>query len=273
MSCVIVLAAYAVLIETWRRIIVAWGSSLGFGDAARIWFVSNLVRYLPYNFVFQLGAVAELSRRQQISPVAAAGASVINVIVNIAAGFVIALIAGFRALDKLSGGYALLGLVIASLMLVGLLALPAFLPTLLQLVKRVTGRELVLGALPRSAIYVSLVGNVVAWVLYGVAYQALVVGVIGSARGTMLDYIAVYAAAYVLGYLAFALPAGAGVREGAQTSALPMLGLATFGQAAVVAIAARVWLTALELIPALLFLALGAGRNSSVSTSRHGSNS
>jgi hypothetical protein len=88
-----------------------------------------------------------------------------------------------------------------------------------------------------------------------------------------LDYIAVYAAAYVIGYLFILLPAGAGIREGIQMNALPMLGLATLGQATVIAVSARLWITVLEVAPALFFLARGSRRNTPVSTPRHGSNS
>jgi uncharacterized membrane protein YbhN (UPF0104 family) len=257
LAAVAILLTYLVLIETWRRIVVAWGDSLSFGDAAAIWFVSNLVRYLPWNFVFQLGAYAELARRRRLSPAAATGAAVINQIVNIASGFVIAFLAGFSAVNTLSGGYAWVYLALVSLIFAGLLALPALLPLLVALIRRVTGRELPLAALPRRAIYISLAGNVVAWVLYGVAYRLLTIGVIGSAAGTVGDYIAVYAAAYVIGYLAIALPAGAGVREGVQIDALPALGMATPKQAAVIAVAARALLTVLEIIPGLIFLARG----------------
>src|SRR4051812_15830300 len=34
----LMLAGFVVLTETWRRIIVAWGDTLSFTDAARIWF-------------------------------------------------------------------------------------------------------------------------------------------------------------------------------------------------------------------------------------------
>jgi hypothetical protein len=257
LAAVTILLTYLVLIETWRRIVVAWGDTLSFVDAAAIWFVSNLVRYLPWNFVFQLGAVAELSRRRRLSPAAATGAAVINVIVNIASGFVIAFVAGFSAVDTLSGGHTWIYLALVAVVFVGLMALPTLLPVLVALVKRVTGRDLPLAALPRRAIYISLIGNVVAWVLYGVGYRLLTIGVIGTAAGTVGEYIAVYAAAYVIGYLAIALPAGAGVREGVQVNALPALGMATPKQAAVIAVAARALLTILEIIPGLIFLARG----------------
>src|SRR5262249_25102559 len=87
-SCGIVLVTYAVLIETWRRLLRAWGDRLGFVDAARIYFVSNLGRYVPGR-VWGIGVMAELSRRKQVSPTAAAGSSIISTLVNIATGFIV----------------------------------------------------------------------------------------------------------------------------------------------------------------------------------------
>jgi len=62
------------------------------------------------------------------------------------------------------------------------------------------------------------------------------------------------------------------VREMVQMNALPMLGLATLGQATVIAISARLWITVLEVAPALVFLARGSRRKTQASTPRHGSN-
>ena len=43
----IVLLTYALLIEAWRRVLAALGGSLRFGIGARIWFISNLARWIP----------------------------------------------------------------------------------------------------------------------------------------------------------------------------------------------------------------------------------
>ncbi|HEY5061963.1 MAG TPA: hypothetical protein VII52_10535 [Gemmatimonadaceae bacterium] len=271
LSCVVVFATYAILIETWRRMVLAWGEDLPFGDAASMWFVSNLVRYVPSGQVLQLGALAGLARRRQVSPAVAAGASLINVAVNIATGFIVALVGGFTALDTLSGGHAAFGVWAAGILLVSLLALPNVLPWLLVIFQRVTGRDLAVGALPRRAIYISLVGNVLAWATYGLAFELFVRGVLGRNVGTASDYIAVWAGAYVIGYLAFLLPAGAGVREIAMTDGLGMLYLANVGEAGVIAIAARLWLTALEILPAFLFMARNARSTPQANTPRDGS--
>jgi uncharacterized membrane protein YbhN (UPF0104 family) len=272
LSCVIVLVAYAVLIETWRRILLAWGDRLDFLDAARIYFVSNLGRYVPGK-VWAIGVMAELSRRKHVSPAAAAGSSIISTAVNIATGFVVALVAGWRAMDRVSNGHAVLGVLLAGMVLLGLFALPVVLPPALALVRRVTGRNLAIGNLPHRAIYLAIAGNLLAWALYGAAFHAFCVGVIGQSGGSTLDYVAVYASSYVLGYLALAMPGGLGAREAALTSLLRTLGLANVGQAAVVAVTSRLWLTVLEIVPALLFLAHGARSRPHAMTARDGSNS
>jgi hypothetical protein len=264
-------AAFVVLIETWRRIVIAWGDTVSFRDAARIWLVSALVRYVPYNQVFQVGAVAGLAKTAGVSPAAAAGTSLINVAVNIATGFIIALVAGYKVLNAISSGHAQLGIVAAVILLVGTLALPLILPHMLGLVRSLTGRDVDLDHLPVRAIYISVVGNLVAWVLYGVSYQAMVAGVIGSATGPVSTYIAVYAGAYVVGYLAFALPAGAGAREVAQVDALLAAGLATGPQAAAIAVSARLLSMVVEIVPGLVLLARRPRAQNHELTQRNGS--
>ena len=53
--------SYAVLIETWRQIVIAWGGKLSWPAAARIWFISNLGRYVPGK-VWQIGAMGALAQ-------------------------------------------------------------------------------------------------------------------------------------------------------------------------------------------------------------------
>ena len=85
--------------------IIAWGETLSFADATRIWFVSNLVRYAPGSTVWQIGAMARArANGGDLGHAAAAGASaIINTVVNIATGVVVALIAGYDARDATVG--------------------------------------------------------------------------------------------------------------------------------------------------------------------------
>jgi hypothetical protein len=260
-SVAVVLLTYALLIETWRRIVVNWESTrapapFGFWTAARIWSISNLGRYVPGK-VWQIGAMATLAERAGISPVAAAGSSILNVLVNIATGFLVALIAGWRSFDALSRGYTTVGIVLVAAVMGGVLLLPTALPILLDVARRMTGKSLALGTVPHRAVYLAIAGNVVSWLLYGAAFELFVRGVTGHASGSFANYVTAWAWPYIFGYLAFFAPGGILVREGALTLALGVLQLATPQTALVIAGTSRLWLTVTELLPGLTFLAIG----------------
>jgi hypothetical protein len=270
-SGVVVLATYGLLIETWRRILRAWGSALSFPDASRIWFVSNLGRYLPAKQLWIVGAMSSMAESAGVNPVAAAGSAVLNTIVNIATGFLVALIAGWRSFDTLSNGNTGIGIALLVIAFGGVLLLPTAMPYLLAVARRVTGRALDLGPIPPRAITISLVGNIVAWLMYGAAFELFVRGVIGSTPGGFADYVTAYAWPYILGYLAIIVPGGIGVRDSALAVALGALKLATLPQAVVVTVTSRLWLTVLELVPGFIYLARGARRRPAT-TLRNGTN-
>jgi glycosyltransferase 2 family protein len=251
-SGVVVLATYAVLIEAWRRILVAWKAKLAFWPAARIMSISRLGLYVPGR-IWQITVMAKMAQNAKVSPVAAAGSSVLNTVVNIAMGFLVALVAGWRSFDRLSHGRTGVGVALVVLALAGILLLPFALPIMMRLARRITGRDLADVTLPHRAVYVAIVANIIAWLMYGAAFQLFVRGMTGSAQGSYADYVTAFAWPYLVGYLAVVVPGGLGVREVALAVALDALNLATPPTAAVIAVSSRLWLSVLELVPGLLF--------------------
>lgn len=252
-SGAVVLLAYAVLVQTWRAILGAWEARLGFWTAARIWAISNLGRYVPGK-VWQIGAMGALAQRAGVSATAAAGSAILSTIVNIACGIAVAMVAGWAALDVLSQGHAAVGVALLALVAAGLVLLPWALPWVLRTGERILRRPLAVATLPPRAVLYAVAGNVVAWLLYGLAFQWFVRGVVGTASGHFSDYVAVWAASYVIGYLFLFMPGGVGPRDGALVVALPALHLTTPPQALLVTVASRLWLTILEIVPGLAFL-------------------
>jgi hypothetical protein len=252
-SALVVLAAYAVLIEAWRRILVAWNTSLAFWPAVRIMSVSRLGLYVPGR-VWQMTAMAGMARGEKVPPVAAVGSSVLNTIVNLAMGFLVALVAGWRSFGRISQGRTGLGVTLLVIVLTGVLLLPSALPLILGWARRVTGKDLIDVTIPHRAVYLAIVANIVAWLLYGAAFELFVLGMTGSAPGSYADYLSSWAWSYLAGYLAVIVPGGLGVREGALALALGTLNLATPPTAAVIAVSSRLWLSVLEVIPGVLFL-------------------
>jgi uncharacterized membrane protein YbhN (UPF0104 family) len=258
LSGLVVLATYALLVEVWRLIVAEWHTRISFADAARIWCVSNLGKYLPGK-VWQIAAMSELARAVKVKPVAAGGSAILSTVINIAMGCVVAVVAGWSALDSMTQGHAALGIILAVVIVAGVLLLPTILPPTLQIFERVTGRKLDLGDLPRRAIYIAIVGNVVAWVMYGWSFELFVHGVLGTGQGTLSQFTAAYALSYVIGYLVFLIPGGIGPREAALLVSLQTIGF-NAKDAAVITVTSRLWLTLLEIVPGLIYLALQARR-------------
>lgn len=270
-SAVVVVAMYALLIQVWRLILREWSTSLPFGDAVRIWSVSNLGKYIPGK-VWQILAMGKLAERVNVPPAAAAGSAILNTVVNIAVGLAIGVIAGFRALNQVFNGRGALGVGFSILAICGVLLLPAILPRLTAVASRMTGKNIDLGVLPRRAIYIAIVGNIAAWLLYGWSFQLLIHGVLGSAQGRFTDYVAAWALSYVIGYLVFFVPGGLGARDATLAVTLQAFGLADLKQAAVIVVVSRLGLTILEVIPGLFYLPGSTRTGTSGPTPRNGSN-
>lgn len=255
-ASVLVLVSFALLIEGWRRVLGAWDSRLPFRHAARIWFLSNLGKYVPGN-IWSLTAMGVMARERGISGIAAAGSSVIMQMVSLATGAAIVMVTG----AKLLGEPILVGAAVL-LLIMGLLAAPRLLPPLAIWVGNLTGREIAPPTVPATSIWTAAVASSLSWLLYGLAFQLFVHGMLGSAPGEISSYIAVYSAAYILGFISPIAPAGLGVREFTLAAFMTQLGLANEADAALIAIAARLWLTIVELVPSGLYIAAGATRKS-----------
>lgn len=250
----LVLATYALLIETWRRTLATWGARLRFAVASRIWNVSNLGKYVPGK-IWQVTAMTMMLQRRGVPLAASSGAAVVVTLANVIVGFSIVLLLGASTLDVVPGGATAVGAAVA-LGAAGLATAPLLVPRLSALAARLLRRDLPTVAMPAAAVWWSVAGCAVAWVLYGVAFRLFVLGVLGEARGPLASYVVVYTGSYLIGYLALFVPGGLGVRELALTASLPALGLATPPEAVLVTVASRLWLTALELLPGLAYLAL-----------------
>lgn len=238
------------------------GASLSFRGAARIWSVSNLARYVPGK-IWQIPVMAEMARREGVSPVAATGSALLNTVMNIAAGVAISLVLGWRWLDQIRSQARAVAIVLVVLAAIGLVLLPFMLPRIAAIVARLTGRNVELGTPSAKTLITAAAGNVVAWLLYGVAFMVLVRGVLGHAPSAVPQYIAVFTASYVVGYLFLFVPGGIGPREWVMVTLLTSLQLTTYKQGLLVAGASRVWLTVLEILPGLLFVAHDAARRRS----------
>jgi uncharacterized membrane protein YbhN (UPF0104 family) len=253
LACVLLAVSYALVACVWgfalRR---AAGTPVRAG--ARIWFLSNLARYVPGNVWSFVGA-AELARREGVArPVTLAVMAytqVLSVGVALLAGLPVLLAEWARL-----GRPALLGAV-AVAVVAGVAA--AFRRQLLALARRrlpgLGGADLVPAP---GTIALLVIGYAAYWAVTGLAFAALVASAYRLSPGDVPLVVAAYAAAYAVGFLSLLTPAGLGVREGVLVVALsPVL---PAGPALVVALVSRVWMMVAELAGAGVAQLAAGGR-------------
>lgn len=251
----LVLAVYAMLIQSWRLLLRGWGSELRYGSAVRIWTIANLGRWIPGK-VWSIGALSVLAAREGVSGAAAAGAAVLGTLLNIGAGFGIAVVVGAQGLDLVYPWFRTGAISAAALFLVGVLALPILLPPVLAWFGRTRGVPPSPQQLPAVTLWIAAAMNAASWIGYGLAFFLFARGVTPQIRGNPALFIAVFTASYLIGYLVLFSPGGLGFREAALSVILVSVGAAGQGDAVVLGVTSRVWLTVLEILPGLVSLML-----------------
>lgn len=215
-------------------------------EQGRIWLVSYLYRYVPGKVML----VAERTRLGVgvgIPPLAGAAVTVVESVLVVACGLACALL-------------ALPALVEVETLLLAALVLPvtvALTPPLLRFVGRsriarrygtswplLTHRDVGFAA----ALYVAF------WLLQGLSLYLLCRGLIPAVHPPLGVLSGLYAFSFTAGVLAFFAPAGIGVREG--VLAVGLHAVLAPPEAAMLALAARVWSTVIELFALGVFWGL-----------------
>jgi uncharacterized membrane protein YbhN (UPF0104 family) len=251
LASAIVLLTYALLIESWRRVLAEMGGRLSPLRAAYIWLGSNLARYIPGS-LWQLGAMGVMTQRQGVALPISTGSAVVLTIVNVLTGLAVFALTSARA-PELAGK----GIWFVVLGTIALAAAPFVLPRLARLTRSITGRDIAMPRVGARALVIAGVSTTLAWLAYGVAFWVLATAVLPEAPRSVVSCIAVYTGSYLLGLLAVAPPAGLGVADGALILLAQQFGIAGVAEASVLAIVVRIWRTVLEVLPGVIALVVG----------------
>jgi uncharacterized membrane protein YbhN (UPF0104 family) len=271
LASALLLIAYGLAARMWGWMLRdVGGTDPGTRASIQLLLAANLGRYVPGK-IWQLAGLAVLARRRGLPAVAAAGSSLLVQGFTLVATLVWALpILPFGIGDALRGvtdvpgaagggaagagaaGGATSALVPLMGVLVGGLILASLPPVThrgIRLLYRLGRQPVAEAPTPGWSFGTRWLGkNLVLWGIYGLAFALFVHG-LGFAVA-ILPTMAAFAASYLLGNLVVAAPAGLGVREVALASLLlPALGAAAMP----VAILARLWMTVLEVVPAVVF--------------------
>lgn len=250
--------AFSTLVATWARSLRWWGQRMTALGALRIFFLSNLARYIP-GAIWQFAGLAAMSNAQGVSPAAATSAVLVQQGTLLVTGLALAIALAPSYLAPLAaragiavpGAAGRIAVAVAGIALAVVLA-PRVLSPLRRLVSRWMPDVALVPALTMRRFARYALATVFGWVLYGVAFALFARAILGAAAPPPFLAGATYVAAYVAGIIWIFVPGGLGVRESALVVGLaPSIG---YDRALFLAIASRIWLVALEILGALVFV-------------------
>lgn len=245
-----VLVAYTAFALVWRRLLAAFGGSLSIVDAHRVWYLGNLGRYVPGK-VLQVVGTAYMARAKGVSPVVTVGASLAAQAFVVGVGLAFAA-AGLPDVEG-AGPWAsrTVGL-IGALVVLGVLLSP-ILDIVFRLALRMVGKSEYFAPVPYQDRAIALAGAGFAWTALAAGWVLFATAISDLPISEWRGLTGILATGYVGGWLAFFVPGGLGVREGVYAFLLALY--ISPAVAVAVAVLARLWLTATELVPVAFLLA------------------
>ena len=258
--CGVVSSAAALWVSggLWGALFRSSGGRTGIPEAAAAWLGSNLGRYVPGK-IWQVTGLVGYVRTRGDSGAGALATLLVFQSVMLAAGTGLGLATlGTRAFQ----GFGPWPIVLGALGLAVALAPPTlrFVVRLGQRLLREPGDPGPVSirgkVLARTA-----VGGLIVWVLQGLGFWALLQGLVAENPVDPIVACGVFSTSYVVGYVAVIAPGGLIVREGAIVSLLSVVASISLGPAAALALAARLWATAAELLAFGAGLAIARGRS------------
>jgi hypothetical protein len=244
LACALLAGHVVVMIQMWRLSMRFLGQPVESRTATHILGVSNLAKYLPGG-IWNLVGRAAMCQRLGIPAGVAVESMVVEVAVQLGANSLVAAVALAALGATGNGALPVWSPAIVLLPLVGLQ--PRLINGVASLIERATRRKVPRIRFRYRQILLIYAISIANWCLLGLAFAALGQGLTGTDL-SLHDVVLLAGAAnaaWLAGNLAFFVPGALGVREVALTVLLgTTLGA---GWPAALAIASRLWVSAIEL--------------------------
>ena len=235
-------SAWLLEVNLWQRLLLALGHALPFKRAASIWFLSNIVRYIPGN-IWQFLGMTELGAHSGLPRTTTLASIVMHQVLSNLAGLTVGAYAiSYSKIAESSPYFFATASLLAALLLLSLIGFVRITPT----VSRFVGVELPKINLPLATVSAFFAAYCLYWLLCGTGFWLLSLAVGVVSVPPLLPWISAFAAAYVVGYLSLLTPSGLGIREG--VLALLLVRFASGNPVIVAALAARIWMSLGELV-------------------------
>ena len=234
-------------IQIWRSLLQKLSSKLPFKKAFKIWFYSNLGKYVPGKIWSVMGMVY-MCEKEGIPKAATLSSAILNQLLNIIGGLILVLIlSGTKFLRGMSKLYYL------PLILVFVISLyPRVMEKILNWgLKKLKKEPVKVNLSFKENLFFTLL-FMLAWGVYGVAFNIFILSLTDSSFNLWPFLTSIFAFSYILGFLSIFVPGGLGVREGILvyylSSYFPL------PVAVLIALLSRLWMTAAEVLGLLISL-------------------
>jgi uncharacterized membrane protein YbhN (UPF0104 family) len=209
LAVVSVLAGLFCTMLSWRALLADLGSPLPLRPATRIFFLSQLGKYVPGS-VWPVVAQMELGREYDVPRKRSATAGLVTLALSLVAGALVAVAAvPFMSDDAKGRAWPVLLLLPAGAVLLH----PPIFSRLVDGALKVIRKEPLEHPLSRPGELRALGWAVLAWVIFGVHAWAIARDLGASGAGLFPIAVSGFALAWTVGFLAIFVPAGIGVRE------------------------------------------------------------
>ncbi len=210
----LMLSASALYAYLWKVILDRLGTPLSYRKSYRIFFISQLGRYIPGKVWSILGLVY-LSQKEGVSKIISGASVTLQLLLQIVSGVIVFALAlpFWKGLESSVGLLALIVCVPVGLVLLH----PALVTRGVNLALRLTDQA----ETELSWSYGYLLGQLALWVGFwlwnGVAYHFLIRSLDSSPLPNVVVLAGVFSIAWVAGFLSLVTPSGLGIMEGALT--------------------------------------------------------
>lgn len=225
----------------WWQLVREMHEHVPYWPAFRVFMISEVARYVPGK-IWQYVSRIYLAEKYKIPPALTLTSALVELMMMMVAAGAIALANASRILPALQEQYR--PLLVLALMVALALVHPKSLKMWSKHLAKFLKQEWVPFDVRYSHVVMILLASLLTWTLTGVGFSLFVRSLTDAGDGHTVQLVTIYAASWLIGLLAIVVPAGVGVREGTMTFLLAAL--MPHPTAAVLAIAARLWVTLLE---------------------------
>lgn len=238
---------YLFFIQIWRSLLFKLSSKLPFRKAFKIWFSSNLGKYIPGKIWTVMGMIY-MCENEGIPKAATMTSAIVNQMLTI--------IGGLALVFLLSGTKLFSGIPKFSyfpLILVFVLSLtPRVMEKILNWGLKILKREPIKVNLSFKENLIFTLFFMLAWGVYGIAFSIFIRSLTDYPLELWPVLTSIFAFSYILGFLSIFVPGGLGVREGLLVFYLS--GYFPLPVATLIALLSRLWMTTAEVSGFLISL-------------------